>query len=385
MAAGTVVSYRGRYFGAVDGASPTEVWYAERMDELAREEVARGRSVPIACINWPTTDPLAHPSEPNPTEDLVALDANHVAATAAYPAGTFASYHAYPYYPDFLRYTPAYDQTVVDGRPDPYVGYLTALEAHHAEAGLATMVTEFGVPSSIGMAHAGPLGRDQGAHTEPEALALDAEMMLAIHDAGLAGAFVFAWTDEWFKRTWNIIPRHDATDTERWALSHDPLTNEQWFGVLANDAQRIGEPVVARGKGGIRRLAVGHDASFVYLDTVFDRPPTTPVVVGADVLGDGGDDVEVIVDPAGRTARAYVRRDLDPVRLDGLGVAALPEEDRPGWDLQRLSTNRSYWGRPAEFQDVGDLIEGDWDPDRPDYDSMATWRLDGTTLRLRIP
>ena len=27
----------------------------------------------------------------------------HIAATQAWPGGFFASYHAYPYYPDFLR------------------------------------------------------------------------------------------------------------------------------------------------------------------------------------------------------------------------------------------------------------------------------------------
>ena len=30
------------------------------------------------------------------------------------------------------------------------------------------MITEFGVPSSMGSAHTGPLGRDQGGHTEQE-------------------------------------------------------------------------------------------------------------------------------------------------------------------------------------------------------------------------
>ena len=77
------------------------------MDELATAEVTRGRTMPIAFVNWPTTDPLRHPDEPQRTEDAVGLDANHVRSTSAWPGGTFASYHAYPYYPDFQRHEPA--------------------------------------------------------------------------------------------------------------------------------------------------------------------------------------------------------------------------------------------------------------------------------------
>ena len=36
------------------------------------------------------------------------------------------------------------------------------------------LITEFGVPSSIGTAHHGTNGRDQGEHSEQEALAIDA-------------------------------------------------------------------------------------------------------------------------------------------------------------------------------------------------------------------
>jgi len=45
-----------------------------------------------------------------------------------------------------------------------------ALAAHHRTAGLPTIISEFGVPSSTGTAHLGPLGRGQGAHSEAEAM-----------------------------------------------------------------------------------------------------------------------------------------------------------------------------------------------------------------------
>ena len=83
---------------------------------------------------------------------------------ANWPAGTFASYHAYPYYPDFLRHEPALQDYPYAGRSDPYAGYVAALRRHHPD--MPTLITEFGVPSSIGSAHNAPLGRTQGDHSE---------------------------------------------------------------------------------------------------------------------------------------------------------------------------------------------------------------------------
>ena len=53
----------------------------------------------------------------------------------------------------------------------------------------------------------------------------------------MGAGFVFSWTDEWFKRTWNT--RSTRTPPKRRQLWHDPLTNEQWFGVVATDSARV--------------------------------------------------------------------------------------------------------------------------------------------------
>ncbi len=55
------------------------------------------------------------------------------------------------------------------------------------------LTTEYGVPSSLGAAHVGPLGRDQGDHTEQEAMATNADLMRMLEDKGVSGAFVFSW------------------------------------------------------------------------------------------------------------------------------------------------------------------------------------------------
>ena len=85
-----------------------ESWIASMLDYTAALDAERGWSRPLTFTNWLTLDPLDHPYEPLPEEDLVSVDATHIAATDAWPGGFFASYHAYPYYPDFMRLTPEY-------------------------------------------------------------------------------------------------------------------------------------------------------------------------------------------------------------------------------------------------------------------------------------
>ena len=70
---------------------------------------------------------------------------------------------------------------------------------------------------------------------------MNADMMRMMEDKGIAGAFVFAWTDEWFKRTWNT---EEHQDPERRQLWHDPLTNEQWFGLVATDPEPVADAAV---------------------------------------------------------------------------------------------------------------------------------------------
>jgi hypothetical protein len=255
---------RGDYFTATPDATATERWIATHMDELAGHEAERGSSAPMAFVNWPTTDPLSHPEEPLETEDLVGVDPMHVLPTEAWPGGTFASFHAYPYYPDFQRHEKAPQDEEWNGRADPYAGYVTALRDHVADT-MPLLVTEFGVPSSLGTAHFGPLGRGQGDHTEQDAMAMNADMMRMLEAKGVAGAFLFSWEDEWFKRTWNTL-EHQVE--ERRQLWHDPLTNEQWFGLVATDPEPLVDAAVEASpeEGAFEYVHVWADASWVHID-----------------------------------------------------------------------------------------------------------------------
>ena len=392
----------GRYFRSTPDATPTEKWLARNMNHLAALEAERGLSTPLAFTNWPTTDPLGHPTEPLPREDLVGVDANHVQPTAAWPAGAFASYHAYPYYPDFQRHEPALRRYELDGKVDPYAGYLSELRAHHGQ--MPVMITEFGVPSSIGSAHEGPLGRGQGAHTEQDAMRTDAELLRVIRRERLAGAFLFSWIDEWFKFTWNTLPRQQPV-ADRRQLWHDPWTNEQWFGLVATDAGPSNPEgrVVQESKTGIREIRLATDPSWVHLRIHLDHAAKGRLALGFDVVpggaarlpgtrsADGASDYAAVLDLDKGSGQAYVRRALDPLPLDSSQLPHGVVRTTGGWDEMRLSTNRSLvvptTGKrlPYETMDVGRLRRGAWDPASADYDSLATWQAKGQDVTIRIP
>jgi hypothetical protein len=393
---------RGHYFRSTEEATPTERWLARHLDRVATLEHAHGVSMPVAFANWPTTDPLAHPSEPLEREDLVGVDANHVLPTRAWPGGTFASYHAYPYYPDFQRHEPALQRYRLNGHVDPYAGYLAALRDHHRA--MPTMVTEFGVPSSIGSAHHGPLGRNQGGHTEQEAMRIDADLLRLIRRQRLAGGFLFSWADEWFKFTWNTLPRH-APVADRRQLWHDAWTNEQWFGLLATDA---GVPfptgrVVHESRAEVREIRLATDPAWLHLRIHLDHPAAGALRLGFDVVPggaahlpgstgrDGASDYAVVLDVDRGTGQAYVRSALDPLQLDLFPLPAGVTRSRDGWNEMLLSTNRQLTipttGRhlPYETMNAGALRRGNWNPASPAFDSLATWRVDGKDVWLRVP
>jgi hypothetical protein len=444
--------YSGRFLSVRDGPA-LDLWMARQCDFMLSYEADTYNALrPIAYTNWPTLDPLTHPTEATTVEealwrrrsgrrseskkveyenDAIGLDANLIELTAANPAGWFASYHAYPYYPDFIMLDPAYRSARSSQGPSSYFGYLRDLVRYHKA--IPTLIAEYGVPSSRGIAHLHPHGWGHGGHDERAMAAVDTRLSREIREAGAAGEILFAWLDEWFKKNWAVIEYEIPLDnTRRW---HNVMDAEQNYGIIgmyAGDARttpRLGgdtrawlalPPVLtARDSSGAgpRRLRMGSDESFYYLavelpkgkfpwdslgiqiamDTYLPR-------VGQHRLPRTGLESEIgfeflidLVRPENARLSVtpdYNRHDsrMDPATGDDFGrfsrrpVVTRNRKDAR-FDSLFILTNRARFGRngrffPARGYDRGRLAHG-----TEAASTLADWYLDDRPglLELRIP
>ena len=296
-------SFAGKFITVANG-NPLEIWLAEQCDYVVSFEMDRYNAQrPIAYTNWPTLDPLNHPTETGKAQeiallkkrgekivempkeydnDAVGLDAAKMHSTAAFPAGVFASYHAYPYYPEFMVVDPGYNRAQSPEGPSNYFGYLRKLVTHHGD--MPVVISEYGVPSSRGIAHIQPQGWNHGGLSEEQQAAADARLTRDIYASGAAGAGLFSLIDEWFKKNWVVSEFEYPADRKRLWLN--PLDAEENYGVIAMRAGRKGSTVVIDGdtsdwRGNkplystesrpasaalqLKSLRVTHDEAYLYL------------------------------------------------------------------------------------------------------------------------
>ena len=245
-----LATYAGRFVRA-EGATATERFMAGAMEHfLAYEHDRYAAQRPMAFTNWPTLDPLHHPTESTRAEEATppqgaappgeeirgVRQRRGLASTwSASPtarscqAGLFASYHAYPYYPDFLNLEPGY----AAGRDARGAEPLRRLprrrsSGHHQRH--AVVVSEVGVPSSRLVAHWQPQGLTHGGQDERAQGEQDARLLRDVHQAGCAGAVLFAWIDEWFKKNWLVIEFEEPL--ERKPLWYNALDAEENYGLI---------------------------------------------------------------------------------------------------------------------------------------------------------
>lgn len=449
-------SYAGTYISTV-GGNAMDAWMARFSDALVTYSMDRyNTQQPVAYTNWPTLDPLRHPTEATRAEqeaiirrnreilperdreydnDAIALDATKMRATPKYPAGVFASYHAYPYYPDFMIADPGYLAARSPEGPSAYYGYLRELVDYHGT--MPVVISEYGVPSSRGNAHIQPQGWNHGGHSEQDQGTINARLTRDIFASGAAGAGLFALIDEWFKKNWIVIDFEQPGERNRLWLN--PLDAEQNYGVIA---MRAGDSASAMRIDGRRddwrgtralyarsaaapavppalrldSLSVTHDEAYVYLrldvgaidwnaanyligidsyrrelgDVVLPRTRTrSPVGLefAIDLRGPLGS--RVLVDhPYNLYRMAAIR---GPARPDSLQVYNTPFKTVANaagrWDTLFVVTNRRRYGRdgtkfPASGYDRNALLHA-----RQDSTTLADWYADAATgvIEIRIP
>ncbi len=313
--------FAGTYFSArlEDGATPFEVWLARTLDDAV-------------FVSWPTLDPLHHPTEStareearllrnrgeeesaamtedyNECEDCVSVDATHIVPTRLAAGGLFATYHAYPYYPDFLNLDPGYNRASDAQGPSNYSGYLRDLGAHHGDQ--PVLIGETGVPSSRGIAHLQPQGWHHGGHDEREQGEIDARLMRDIDEAHLAGGLLFSLVDEWFKRNWLVSPFE--VPAERKPLWLNVLDPEENYGVLA----------ARPGTRGWKVTIDGRVDDWKGIPALVRQPSGGP----ERPAGDGHDAAGTLRGLSVTSDEAYLYIRLDVERLDADGDGA------PDWD-----------------------------------------------------
>ncbi|MEQ1620898.1 MAG: hypothetical protein ABL919_05790 [Methylococcales bacterium] len=404
-----------------DHASPFEVFLAEVADAVVVYESERySEQRLLSFTNWLTTDMLSHPNEPLAGEDMVTVNIEHLNADRTFLPGLFASYHIYPYYPDFMSYQHDYQEFHdVDGKINSYKAYLRDLHKQHT---MPVLVAEFGIPASRGMAHINSnTGFNQGNVTEQQQGDMDARMLKDMHDEGYAGGLVFAWQDEWFKRTWNTVDFDLPDQRPFWSNAQ---TNEQAFGLLSfdpgiKDICRIdgsvsdwrGSKPIFQGNG--VKLHAKSDEKYVYLMAEvpgFDFEKDT-LLIPIDTIANQGSST------LGNTAMTFSRDADFLISLHGkddsrIKVEAYYDafyfinaikhdyiEQNPDYELtntglfvpMQLTLSRKLFLPEDQLQlpftsyETGKLRYGDGNPTHPAFNSLTDFAYRQHKFEIRIP
>lgn len=425
-------SYRGKYLYSAPEATPFEVMLTQVGDKIIEYESARYKQQRLlAFSNWPTTDPFTYPDVvTNFFMKCAQVDVEHIKSTEDFLAGQFASYHVYPYYPDYLNYVDdwgAYgldgrDYALTDGRRNTYRAYLQMLSDHHT---MPVVISEFGVSTGRGMAQRDQnTGRNQGNMSEQGQGQALVDCWMDIKASGCNGGCVFSWQDEWFKRTWNTMYAVDLKRTPYWS---DYQTNEQYFGLLSFDpgeersvcyvdgdfSEWTREDLVAEQDG--ISVSMKYDEKFLYFcvhkdglrfgeETLFLPIDTTPKTGSSycenfGLLFDRAADFLLVLDGEDNS-RLLVQERYESLRStyaeneDGFNTyfkANIPEIDSPRFEnvdmILQTATVLLYndQGATAENYETGLLTYGNANPDSPEFNSLADFICSGDDIELKLP
>ena len=265
-------SFTGDHFSIQD-VTPSEVWYTSNLNYIVDYENSNyDTQRPVSFSSWPTLDPLDHLEEIHRDEDTAVIDISKVEIVNA-PAGLFVSYHAYPYYPDFISLQTSYQHYNDNYGFNSYLGYLTDLKSHYPN--LPLIIAEFGVPSSWGAAHFASSGMDHGGFDEFNQGATNIRMLKTMEEANCGGGMIFAFMDEWFKRTW-VTDAFDYPASRR-ILWHNITAAEQNFGLIGFRKESDIQLFEDYGNDSrIQNIKVGSNYDFLEIELALKQPLDIP-------------------------------------------------------------------------------------------------------------
>ena len=406
--------FEGTYY-STENASPFEHWLAQKMEFATAYEQDNYESLrPMSFTNWVTTDLLNHPADSSDMEDLVSVDPNVIYTEGLMAdVGQFASYHIYPYYPDFLNYEKNYvEYEDHRGEKNNYAGYLNELHEAHR---LPVLVAEFGVPGSRGMTHKNPSGWNQGFLSEKEQGDIVTHLYEDIIHEGMMGGLVFTWQDEWFKRTWNTM---DYDNPDRRPYWSNAQTNEQQFGLLSFDTHKIGvdgkgdewkADFLYEGDNILKNMSLDYDERYLYLKIEHEPGFDGDIDIPLDIVPDQGntdignietsDGIDFIIRLRDEESRIVVDDYYDFFEiqyahtLEMINLGDKPVKNSGQFNPIRFALNKELYlpdrGEkiPFESYETGLLKEGVANPEHDDYDSLNDyfWDREEGVLEIRIP
>ena len=442
-------SYVGTYVVTTEDATPFEAMLAQVMDSIIEYETSRYRQQRlVAFSNWPTTDPFSYtPDIADHFLKCATVDAEHIKTSDAFLSGYFASYHVYPYYPDYLNYlinptgnevqeeyyAPIRGVPILDalgdsvnedfldsnGRVNTYYSYLKLLNDYHT---IPVVISEYGVSTGRGMAQRDAnTSRNQGHMTEQEQGQAIVDCYEDIMAAGSAGSCVFTWQDEWFKRTWNTMHAVDLDNTPYWS---DYQTNEQYFGLLAFDpgeevsvcyvdgdaSEWTAEDVVLETEQG--SLSMKYDEKFLYFYAQGFDPEAGPIYIPIDTTPKTGStycenyDLTferpcdfVITINGTEDSRVVVQERYEVLKSTywesyyiGDPYLNPPDADSPlfvninmAMKLMDLVPTNDPAQTIGEVYETGLLRYGNANPTSADFDSLADYMFTDNGVEIRIP
>ncbi len=460
--------YKGAYLSIQQG-NASEVWLTQRCDELVRYEVEKYNCQhPVAFVNWPPLDPLRHPTEARLVDelqirtklgeklkplgqgvqddaDVVSVDEEKIESLPAFEAGYFALFHAYPFWPDFVFLDPGYREAKDSQGLNSYWGYLQALKAHYQRTPM--IIGEYGLSTSIGIAHFNPMGLNHGGLNETEQGQGLIRLTENIKQAGFAGGIVFEWIDEWWKHNWIAVDFEKPF--ERKALWHNEMDPEQFFGLMkfvptnppvstTLASETVAGPGTAlapqHGTGAtaytrppdIRWLSVASDATALYVDGAVDLPAGSEIdwskggyEVALNTCGSpcgsgslpgltgiratAGVNFVVRLTEAG-PAELLIADDYNPYRevpvegIANLTDIILPRNMAVGYQPDGKFEDLIVEANRRRYAPDGTLVAakrysrsilrlGNFDRTASDYDSLGEWYYDraNSRIRLRLP
>ena len=413
--------YKGEYFYTDENATPFEVFLAEIGDKFVDYESTRYKiQKAVAFSNWPTTDPFDYSEGTSKyLKKFSKVDVEHIKTTNKFLSGQFASYHIYPYYPDYLNYEEEYNNYKDEnGIKNTYKAYLNNINKHHT---IPVVISEYGVPSSRGLAQKEHNAyRNQGGMSEKEQGQALVDCYKDMKDIGINNSIIFTWHDEWFKRTWNTMHSVTLTRTPYWS---DYQTNEQYFGLLSFDPGKNEsicytdgdnkewkkEDIVYQKKD--LSLSMKYDEKYIYFYINKKNYNNEKIFIPIDITNKSGskkvDGINISFD-----------RDVDfLILIDGKDNSRILVQDRynnlDAMFSYEIYGNNSFIDPPnknsskftkinmilqtatqllsddenakAEVFETGKLIYGIGNPNKKDFNSKSDFYINKDTIELRLP